>query len=387
MIIDVCVYLVVFTFSAILIAFYQRIYTIVRIKRRKNNCYNSKKISTVPYVILGCVFLFPLIAMYGLRYGIGKDYYSYETIYYLFHNASLGEYWIMHKNNIGWYYVEPLYYVLNRIAPSYRILLWIIGILIFALICLALKEYANEISFPLALMVFWSTQFIYSLNGVRFVVALCFVFNAYIALSNDNIARFLVLIVIATFFHKSVILCAAMFFLKEFRNKRVNTIRNCMLIVLVFVFPIIANYLLDIISLIPIFSRYFSSETYAIASETKSGVMWLFHFLPVILPLVLFCRKEIMCSDNTKLFLRIAVLEIPFRSLGLFNRWFARYSRCAQIIQVILVPMVLARIEDKRKKMLLTIYYIAWYIFYFAYYAIAGDQGESLPYVWVFSNI
>jgi len=377
----------VFVFSAILIALYQKTYSIVRIKSYKNKLHNGKRINTFFYCISGCIFLSPIIAMYGLRYGIGSDYYNYENIYNTIHNASIGDYWIMHKKSAGAYYVEPLYYFLNKIAPDYRILLWIVGILMFVLLFIALKEYADEISFPLALIVFLSTQFIYSLNGVRFAVALCFILHAYIALSNNKIIRFFVFVTIATLFHTSMILCVAMFFLKEFKSAKLNVIRNVLLILFVIIFPLIGKGLFSLISGVPLFARCFSTDAYTVSGTAQVGVTWLLHIVPVILPLIILCWKELNCNDNTKVFFRIAIMEIPFRIIGFYNTWFTRYARCAQIIQVILIPLVLARITDKRKRVALTIYYVAWYIFYFGYYAIVNDQGGSLPYVWVFSNI
>ena len=387
MLLDLCVYLAVFAFSAVMIALYQKTYKTVRIKKHKNELYSGKRINDFFYYIIGCIFLFPIIAMYGLRYGIGTDYYSYENIYNTLHGASFSDYWVMHKKSAGAYYVEPLYFLLNKMAPSYRILLWIIGVLIFILVFIALKEYAYEISFPLSLIIFLSTQFIYSLNAVRFAVALCFVLHAYIALSNNKIVRFFVFVILATLFHTSMILCVAMFFLKEFKSVRANVIRNVLLILFVIIFPLIGKGLFSLISGVPLFGRYFSTDVYTVSGTAQVGVTWLLHIVPVILPLIILCWKELNCNDNTKVFFRIAIMEIPFRIIGFYNTWFTRYARCAQIIQVILIPLVLARITDKRKRVALTIYYVAWYIFYFGYYAIVNDQGGSLPYVWVFSNI
>lgn len=387
MLLDLCVYLAVFAFSAVMIALCQKTYKTVRIKKHKNELYSGKRINDFFYYIIGCIFLFPIIAMYGLRYGIGTDYYSYENIYNTLHGASFSDYWVMHKKSAGAYYVEPLYFLLNKMAPSYRILLWIIGVLIFILVFIALKEYAYEISFPLSLIIFLSTQFIYSLNAVRFAVALCFVLHAYIALSNNKIVRFFVFVILATLFHTSMILCVAMFFLKEFKSVRANVIRNVLLILFVIIFPLICKDLFSLISGVPLFARYFSTDVYTVGGTAQVGVTWLLHVVPVILPLIILCWKELKCNDNTKFFFRIAIMEIPFRIIGFYNTWFTRYARCAQIIQVILIPLVLARITDKRKRVALTIYYVAWYIFYFGYYAIVNDQGDSLPYVWVLSNI
>lgn len=80
-------------------------------------------------------------------------------------------------------------------------------------------------------------------------------------------------------------------------------------------------------------------------------------------------------------------MEVPFRMLGLYNTWYTRCSRFSQIAEVIFIPLVLSKIKNKRKRMLLYLYYFIWFIFYFAYYAIINDNGDSLPYSWIFSQL
>ena len=112
---------------------------------------------------------------------------------------------------------------------------------------------------------------------------------------------------------------------------------------------------------------------------------WVLHVIPVLLPLIILCGKEIFDAENTDILFRICVMEVPLRMLGLFNTWYTRFARYSQIALIIFVPLVLSKIQNKQKKAMLYLYYIAWFVFYFAYYAIVNDQGDSLPYVWIFS--
>ena len=112
MLLDLSVYLIVFAIALIMAFIYQKTYHDIHF-HRISSVNNS--INALVYSISGCIFLFPLIAMYGLRYGIGVDYFSYQRFYDVLHNASFSEYWIGHINNIGEFYVEPGYYILNKI--------------------------------------------------------------------------------------------------------------------------------------------------------------------------------------------------------------------------------------------------------------------------------
>ena len=382
MLFDLIPYLAIFALSSLMIAVFQKECTRVRIRGISEN---NKIVRCTLYCIVGLIFALPIIAMYSLRYGIGTDYFNYERIYNNIHNASFHEYWLFHNSGVSSFYVEPGYYLLNKVFPDFRLLLWGIGILIFTLLLIAIKDYVNKISFSLAFFVYLSTQFIYSLNGIRFAIAVCFILLSYVLLIHDSTKSFIVMVLLATLFHQTALFCLAMLFLKQYKYKEANSVRNFSLFLLIALFPILADYLLGIASNISVFERYFTTLQYEASSEMSGSWMWVLHVIPVVFPLLIFCRKEIFRSEDTSSLFRICITEIPLRMLGLYNTWYTRLVRYAQIAQVIFIPLVLANINSKKKKVLLYIYYIAWYIFYFGYYAIVNDQGDSLPYVWIFS--
>lgn len=382
MFLDVMFYLAMFAVSIFMIYVFQKANRNVRFR----GIIGRKSLfSNLAYCITGLLFLFVIIAMFGLRYGIGSDYYSYEYIYNAVHNASFSKYWDLHNKGMDAFYIEPGYYLLNRLFPTYRLLLWAIGILIFALFLIAIKDYSSQISYAFALFIFLSTQYIYSLNGMRFVVALCFLLIGYTALIKDKTKTFIVMVLLASLFHTTMLFCLAMLFLKRYKYKGVNSTRNLVFFALILLFPLIVDSLLEIASNISVFSRYFTITRYTASEEMTGGWTWILHIVPVVLPLLIFCRKEIFGSNDTSTLFKICVTEIPFRMLGLYNTWYTRVARCAQIAQVLFIPLVLSKIPNRQKKRALYLYYIAWFIFYFAYYAIIGDNGESLPYTWIFS--
>ena len=381
MLIGLIEYLVIFALGILLIYAFQNCYSRIQISYEY---FNLKLVDGLVYCFFGCLALLPLIAMYGLRYGIGVDYFSYEEIYNTLNPTPFDEYWIQHKNNANIYYVESGYYFLNRLLPSYRLLLWFIGLLLFILFLLAVRDYITRISFSIALLVLLSTQFIYSLNGVRFAIALMLFLNACKSLANKKAVHYVVWVLAATLFHKSLLLCLPLVLLMQFKGERINKIRDRIMAIGIIAFPVISIFALKVLSRFSFFERYFSTEQYA-STETMGGSFtWVMHVVPVLLPLIL-CRNVFYESDEAKLYLRVCLMEIPFRMLGLYNSIYTRYARCSQIAQVLLIPLVLFSIPNKRNRVIMYCYYIVWYLFYFAYYAIVNDQGDSLPYIWVFS--
>lgn len=123
MILDISVYLAVFAATVCLVSLFQKTYNHIKIRYASSD---GKNFDVVTYCIVGCLFIFPIIAMFGLRYGIGTDYFNYEQIYNAVHKASIGEYWNLHNRDVRYFYIEPGYYALNKIFPSYRLLLWVV---------------------------------------------------------------------------------------------------------------------------------------------------------------------------------------------------------------------------------------------------------------------
>lgn len=383
MILDVSVYLIVFMITAFMAALFQR-YSDCLVLKTGWSVISFK--GPVMHSLLGCCFLFPIIAMYGLRYGIGGDYFNYERIYDILRDVSFDDYWLGHSEGIGAYYVEPFYYLLNIIMPSYIALQWSLVVIMCILLCLALRQYHGRISYAYALFIFLSTQFLYSMNAVRFSIALCFLLHSYISLAKGYDLRFFLFIVLASLFHTSALFCLPLYFLREYKHEIINKIRNAIIAFFILLFPILTQYLFDIAMNLSVFARYFATSVYSISTETEGGVMWMIHIIPVVIPLFIFCRKEIFSAPDSCTYFRICLMEIPFRMLGHYNTWFTRYTRCSQIILMVFIPLVLSRIGNKQKRIILSIYYVAWYIFYFGYYAIVNDQGCSLPYTWIFSQ-
>ncbi len=383
MIIDACVYLLVFGITVALTALFQKSYNAINFNLSD---YRSIILKPVFYCFVGCLFMFPIIAMFALRYGIGADYFNYELIFRTIHATPFNYYLSWHINDVSDYYAEPGYALLNMVFSTYRALLWGIGILLSVLFLVAVKDYSKKISFAFALFIYLSTQFIYSLNGVRFAIAVLLILIGYNYLSKNRIIPFVIMVGIAALFHKTSLFCLAMIFLKRFKSKKINTIRNYALFIMIMSFPLLSKYLFTLLGSISIFQRYFTADVYSASESMSSGWMWVLHILPVMLPLLILCRKEIFSNEDTDTLFRICIVEIPFRMLGLYNTWYTRYTRCSQIAQVIFIPLVLSRIENRQKRNLMYVYYVVWYIFYFFYYAIINDRGDSLPYVWIFSH-
>ena len=338
------------------------------------------------FVFNALICMLPVILLYGWRYGIGTDYFSYEQIYNVLHKAPLFSYIEKHLSDEGAYYVEFGFYLLNRIAPNYRFLLFLESILIFTPILMALMDYSDKMNLGMSIFIYLSLQFIHSMNVVRFTIALSFIVLSYKYIMQNKSGKFIFCILFASLFHKTALICFILYFVKEFHVSAANKIRNFLIMLVIFLFPIISRMALQIVSNFPLFNRYFSVSTYEASKSMKSGGIWLFHILPVIMPIIICANRYIAKTPQNRMLFRIYLMEIPFRMMGLYSSIYIRISRYTQMVEILFIPIILKAIKNKQIKILLTLYYIVWYVFYFIYYAIVGDSGDSIPYVWIFSK-
>lgn len=337
-------------------------------------------------ILLFLFLISPIILIYTLRYSIGTDYFSYRDIFYKLHFSTLRNYLLLHKDNIGSFYVEPAYFILNRyLSFSYGSSQFIVSIIMFACVYYGSISVFPKINLAFVVFIYFCTQFIYSMNGVRFAISITFVFLGVQYIVNRNLFGWAFCIILATGFHKTSIICAPLYLCANFQSKHFSKYRDIVWYTFIFAFPIFTKLLLGIASGISMFSRYFTVGRYALGNfEFK--LMFLLHILPVFLPLII-VKKNFIASDIfAKTLFRISLFEIPLRELGSFNTWISRLARFPQMFQLLFVPYVLQSIKDSKLRLVFKIYYIAWYVFYFMYTALVNDAGDSLPYISIFAN-
>lgn len=341
---------------------------------------SSKREKKNGSVVLLLIATLPIILITTLRYGIGQDYFSYEDVYNSIHNVDFFTYLRLHLQGTGDFYVEPAYYFLNIISPNYIILQLLIFILLCINICRTEKLLPKKSWF--VVYIFNCCNFVYSLNATRYVLALSFLMVAIAYLLRDNKKSFLINVLIAALFHKTLLLALVFLFLKggdkAQTNKKINAIVVAASLFATVSIPLLLHYA----SRISIFERYFNREVYQSSESINLSFMWLMHILPVAVTL-LFVPRDRFATD--KIFVtitRIYLLEIPFRFIAFYNVWYGRLARIPQVIEVFLVPYILGLNTGKNKK-ILEVYYIVWYAFYFFYYYFMDGAAD---YRWIFGR-
>ena len=329
------------------------------------------------YIFLGIFFTVPIITLYSLRDGVGTDFYSYQIDYLRYQEITIKEYASKHFSGDSEYYCEIGFFLLNKIAPSYVGLQFIVAFLMCFLIFKSVTNIKDKYSHPLSLYIFLCLNFSYSMNGIRYVVALSFILLGYTYLSQNRIKYFVVCVICASLFHKSSLICLPFILLKNFNSNKINRIRDILVLGFIFSFPLLVELLLTMASYIPVFERYFNSAIYSLNKSDISSKRWLLHIIPVLIPILFFSKNKIRQSRQYKTMFLIYLLEFPFRNIGLYNEWYGRLARIPQVIEMLLVPI--KSVKNKNSRVVLLIYFICWYTFYFIYYGM----DTVVPYQWI----
>lgn len=362
-------YLLLIGFTCSLFILSQHSYAI----GKEYNFYN--KHSVYPFLFILC----PIILAYSIRYGIGTDYFAYEKIYNTIHDATFSKYASLHKRNIGEYYIEPGYFIINKLSPNF------IFVHLFSILTMLLMIYFGTMkmgviqNIALPMLIFYCLLFFYAMNGVRFSIALSIAYYGFNYLLKGKPIKWVITIYIASLFHKTLIVFVIFIFLMDSKSKAINAVRNVLVYCFVLFFPFLIKILLTVFSAIPMFSRYFSVARY-LEFNTSINLSWIRLIVPILFPLLFFKHKFVFTDKYASVLYRIYLFEIPLVQLGRMSVILARLTRVPQMAEIVFIPYVLSNIKNKKYRYALTFYYASYYLVFFCYYALVGDKGESLPY-------
>lgn len=362
-------YLLLIGFTCSLFILSQHSYAI----GKEYNFYN--KYSVYPFLFILC----PIILAYSIRYGIGTDYFAYEKIYNTIHDATFSKYASLHKRNIGEYYIEPGYFIINKLSPNF------IFVHLFSILTMLLMIYFGTMkmgviqNIALPMLIFYCLLFFYAMNGVRFSIALSIAYYGFNYLLKGKPIKWIITIYIASLFHKTLIVFVIFIFLMDSKSKAINAVRNVLVYCFVLFFPFLIKILLTVFSAIPMFSRYFSVARY-LEFNTSINLSWIRLIVPILFPLLFFKHKFVFTDKYASVLYRIYLFEIPLVQLGRMSVILARLIRVPQMAEIVFIPYVLSNIKNKKHRYALTFYYASYYLVFFCYYALVGDKGESLPY-------
>jgi hypothetical protein len=224
-----------------------------------------------------------------------------------------------------------------------------------------------------------------SFNGVRIMLAISiFIYNL-TNIENKKLYRFLLLTIVASTFHISVLITLPLYWLFDFLKFNVNLKKTfvvciCVVFVLSFINELF-GYLIEILGFEQLiyYSKYIGSSEKSIDITIKKMIL----FIPILLPGVIFYKKFVKQNCFFSVYYCLVVIGVIIEVFSTFQAdFFSRIAIYFEIFIVMIVPIYIKVLNEKRQ--FLTVFCIVSYLFLFwIYIYIVNNDHGTFPYQWV----
>lgn len=318
-----------------------------------------------------------LFALSALRLDLGNDYKTYAI--------TCHEAWVD-----GYVVTEPGFNILVKVL--YTLAGWENYILVFAVfafvtIFLYMKiAYEQSDSFALTFFLFMTLgMYFRTFNTVRYYFVLAVAVYALRYVVNRQYIRFLLCILAAAFFHKSVLVVIPIYLVAVYVSKKWHYI---VLLVAGLVFLLAKDLIMKIaLILYPSYENTSYINEVGILSgwiSNANGIIRCF----LILGLCLCFYKDAVENDRAnKIYFNLNIFAIMLYVFGVYLPLLSRFTYYLMVPHILLVPNVISYIEDAKVKRKITGLVIVIGLLYFVLFMRgAYDEGfRILPYkTWIF---
>lgn len=306
------------------------------------------------------------------RYKVGTDYLAYRESYY-----EIIEKMVDFKSIIS-YYQEPLYVFINlmayKIFNSYTGLLFIASLIFMTLSLKTIMLYKDKISLSLAYFIFFMTTFSLAFNGVRQMLAVSIIFYSYKYIYEKKLFKYILLILLASLFHKSAIVCLLLYFIWSDNGKNNKSFYVTTLATII-ALPLIALVVRKICFSLGIYTKYF------LHYEATQTYGFLLYILPVLIILILEKKDKNENNSMINFLSRLYILQIPMQILGNYIAYGDRLAMYLAPAQILLLPYYANSV--KKNKLIINIIIVFWYLFYYVVMFIVLKSNEVYPFSFI----
>ncbi|MEX9690612.1 EpsG family protein [Providencia sp. PROV254] len=315
---------------------------------------------------------FFLILFSGLRFGIGTDFFNYQTIFFnintnSFYNSNL---------ELGFSFLVKM---LPQTEFGFQLFIFtsslINNLLLFVILEKMIRNKKNHERLIIFIFFFITNIYFFPFNGIRQGIACAFALFSYKYILSNELSKFLLCILLGFLFHKSIVIFIPFYFLF-----RVKIHRNINLILVTTALLIVKLKFLNSVTAI---LHYIVDEKYINYIENPpdfggSGLgVYLYIFLFSLVYVTTYLNKSFQLRDPKFNFLFfIFTLGIVLRILSLENIIFVRLSYFFTCFDFIFIPYILLSFS-KNKFFWVSIYTTIYLITFLA--SLQNTNG-LLPY-------
>ena len=315
-----------------------------------------------------------LFLLAALRIEVGNDYGTYvDTI---------------HEIYVGGYVVTETLFnavvkVLCELSGGENYLL-VFGVFAFATIGIFLKSlYEQADNFSMSFFLFMTLGIYFrSFNTVRYYFVLAITLYSFRYVFRKEYGKFILLIVLSAFFHKSVLVVIPIYLIAHMAWKKWH----------VAVLVAGAGGMLlcqDLIMKIALELYPSYKDTIFLQTETGLGgnLMSVFRCVAVLMLAVMCWKDEWKDRTENRFYFKLNFLAILLYLCGSFLPLVGRFGYYLMTSHVLFIPAILGSIRDEKKKKIFTVLVIVAGVMYFLLFLRSANQPgvRVLPYKsWLF---
>ncbi len=318
-----------------------------------------------------------LFALSALRIDVGNDYKTYAI--------TCHEAWVN-----GYVVTEPGFNLLVKVLytlAGWENYLLVFAVFAFATIFLYMKiAYEQSDSFALTFFLFMSLgMYFRTFNTVRYYFVLAVAVYSLRYVAEKRYVRFVLLILAAAFFHKSVLVVIPIYFAAMYVSKKWHYI---VLGMAGLAFLLAKNLVMKIALIL-----YPSYENTSYINETGILSGWIGNATAIgrcLFVLVLCCvfyKEAIAEQRENRLYFNLNIFALMLYVFGVYLPLLSRFTYYMMASHILLVPGVLSHVKNEKTKKGITVVVVAIGIIYFALFMRGAyeDGLRILPYQsWIF---
>lgn len=337
--------------------------------------YTSRS-SAVNFLMVSAIFVV-LTTLAALRLEVGNDYGTYVvTCHEIFQRGYV-------VTEPGYNFVVRLLYTLSG-KEDYLLMFGVFGAAIVAIFLRVLWDQSD--SFALSFFIFMTMGFYYrSFNTVRYYFALAiatFALRYLMRIDVQGMIKFFSLILFAALFHKSVLVVIPMYLITRIRWPKWGLVP---LAAFGLVAGLLHKQIMELaLKLYPSYNNtVYIEETHTITENAAPILGCAF-----VIALCLICYQEAV-ADRTdlRMYMNMNICAVVLYLSCFWMPLITRFAYYLTTCQVLLLPGIICRIRDEKKKKMITVSVIIFCILYFGYFLMQADRVgiRVLPYkTWLF---
>jgi len=343
--------------------------------RRAYQGYTTRRRAVNALMMVSIFVVLTLLA--ALRLEVGNDYGTYVvTCHEIFQRGYV-------VTEPGFNFVVRVLYTLSG-KEDYLLMFGVFAAAIVAVFLKVLKEQTE--SFSWAFFMFMTMGLYYrSFNTVRYYFALAlatFAIRYLLDINRENIFRFLLVILFASLFHKSVLIVIPMYFIARIPWKKWALIP---LVVFGAAAALLHNQIMEIaLKLYPSYNNtVYIEETHTIIENAAPIMGCLFMIVIGII-----CYKDAVKDrvDN-RMYFNMNIMAVVLYLSCFWLPLVTRFAYYLTTVQILFIPNIICSIRNDRKKKAVSIAVVAFCVLYFMYFLRQADNPgfRVLPYKsWLF---